>query len=120
MSGVMCKINFFYNPKYNHNQMHETTIYRVIGDITTSERWISSTERKVSAISREPYHGRCEMDSYADTTVAGKNCAVLRYTDRSCAVAPFSDKYTSMKDIPIVSAATGYTSGEWAQLYPGI
>ena len=26
----MCKINIFYNPKYNHNQMHKTTIYRVI------------------------------------------------------------------------------------------
>ena len=26
----MCKINICYNPKYNHNQMHETKIYRVI------------------------------------------------------------------------------------------
>ena len=56
----MCKINICYNPKYNHNQMHDTKIYRVIGDITTSERRISSTERKVTAISREPYHGRCK------------------------------------------------------------
>ena len=32
------------------------------------------------------------MDSHADTTVAGKNCAVLQYTDRSCDVSPFSDK----------------------------
>ena len=110
MLGVMCKIKICYNPKYNHNQMHETTTYRVIGDITTSERRISSTKRKLSASSREQYHGRCEMDSHADTTVAGKNCAVLRYTDRSCDVAPFSDKYTPMKDIPIVLAATGYTS----------
>ena len=26
----MCKIHICYNPKYNHNQMHETKIYRVI------------------------------------------------------------------------------------------
>ena len=50
------------------------------------------------------------MDSHADTTVAGKNCVILCYTDRSCDVAPLSDKYTPMKDVRIVLAATGYTS----------
>ena len=50
------------------------------------------------------------MDKHANTTVAGKNCAILRYTDRSCNVAPFSDKYTPMKDISIVLAATEYIS----------
>ena len=67
-------------------------------------------ERKLSTTSREPYHGRCEMDSHAETTVAGNNCVVLRYTDRSWDVALFLDKYTPMKDTPIVSAATIYTS----------
>ena len=42
--------------------------------------------------------------------MTGKNCVILPYTDRSCDVGPFSDKYTPMKDVPIVSAATGYTS----------
>ena len=58
----------------------------------------------------EPFHGRCELDNHADTTVAGKKCKIIKYTDRSCDVAPFSEKYTPMKDIPIVSAATGFTS----------
>ena len=49
------------------------------------------------------------MDSHVDTTIAGNNCAELQYTNRSCNVDPFSDKYTPMKNIPIVSAATGYT-----------
>ena len=42
--------------------------------------------------------------------MAGKNCVILRYTDLSCDVAPFSDEYTLMKDVSIVLAATGYTS----------
>ena len=83
---------------------------RDIYDVTTSERHISSTHRTISRVQGRPFHGRCEMDSHADTTVAGMNCAILRYTDRSCDVAPFSDKYTPMKDVPIVSTGTGFTS----------
>ena len=59
---------------------------------------------------REPFHGRCKLDSHADTTVAYNNCAIVDYTDQSCDVAPFSEKYTLMKYILIVSAATGFTS----------
>ena len=74
------------------------------------ERKISLTKRTISKIMEEPFHGRCELDSHVDTTVAGKNCAIIKYTYRSCDVSPFSEKYTPMKDIPIVSAATGFTS----------
>ena len=56
----------------------------------------------------EPFHGIFELDSHSDTTVTGKNCAAIKYTDRSFDVAPFSKKYTPMKDILIVSAATGF------------
>ena len=42
--------------------------------------------------------------------MAVKNCVILCYKDRSCDVAPFSDKYTPMKDVLILLAATGYTS----------
>ena len=57
----------------------------------------------------EPFHERCEIDSHAYTTGAGTNCAIIKYTDRSCDVGTFSEKYTPMKDIPVVSAATGFT-----------
>ena len=50
------------------------------------------------------------MDSHMDTTVAGSNYAIIKYTDRSCDVSQFSEKYTLMKDVTIVSADTGYTS----------
>ena len=84
---------------------------RILSDITTSERRISQTQRVFSANKEDtPFHGRSELDSHANTTVAGKNCVILRYTDRSCDIAPFSDKYKPMKYVPIVSAATGYMS----------
>ena len=57
-----------------------------------------------------PFHGRSKLDSHADTTVASKNCVILCDTDCSCDVAPFSDKYTPMKYVPILLAATVYTS----------
>ena len=66
-------------------------------------------KRTISNIVGEPFHGRCELDSHVDTTVSGKKCAVIKYIDWSCDIVPFSEKYTPMKDIPIVSVATGFT-----------
>ena len=58
--------------------------------------------------------GRCEMDSHADTCVAGSNCTVLEYTGRFATVEAYSPDYPS-KEIPIATVATTYdspTSGE--------
>ena len=66
-------------------------------------------ERTTRKILGEPFHGRCEIDSHADTTVAGKNWVIIKYTYPSCDIAPFSEKYTPMKDIPIVTASNGFT-----------
>ena len=71
MLEVMYKIKICYNTKYNYNHTHETTNYLIIGDITTSDIRILSTERKLSATSREPYHGRFKMGrivQYCDGT----------------------------------------------------
>lgn len=56
------------------------------------------------------YVSTTEADSHADTFVAGKNCVPLHYTERSCDVQPYSDDYEPMKNVQIVTAATGYTS----------
>ena len=53
--------------------------------------------------------GRCEMDSHADTCVAGGNCVVLEYTGRSAEVEAYSPDYPS-KRIPIATVATAYDS----------
>jgi hypothetical protein len=54
--------------------------------------------------------GNTEADSHADTFVAGRNCVTLWFTDRTCDVQPYSDAYAPVKNVPIVTAATGYTS----------
>ena len=51
--------------------------------------------------------GRCEMDSHADTCVAGSNCVVLEYTGRRADVEAYSPDYPS-KSVPIATVATAY------------
>ena len=106
---IVFKLNVCINP-YTHKNMQETNKGWNNSDIQTPERKISSTKRTIIKIVGEPFHGRWELDSYADTNAAGKNCAIIKYTDRSCDVAPLLEKYTPMKDIPIVSTATVFMS----------
>ena len=63
----------------------------------------------------ESFSGRTELNSHVDTTVAGTNCMVMHYTERSCDAAHFSDTYEPMTNIPIITAATGFTSTTWRQ-----
>ena len=80
-----------------------------LAPIRSSNRRISSASR-TQVLNGETYYGRAELDSHADTTVAGRNCIPIAHTERSCDVAPFSDTYEPMKDVAIVSAATGFTA----------
>lgn len=59
---------------------------------------------------KDKFYGRSELDSHADTIVAGRNCVVTKFTTKTCEVSPYSDAYESVKDVPVVQAATGYTS----------
>jgi hypothetical protein len=47
---------------------------------------------------------KAELDSHADTTVAGSTCRVLEFTENSCDV----EDYEPMKQVPIVKVATAY------------
>jgi hypothetical protein len=53
-------------------------------------------------------HATCELDSHADTCVAGPNCRVLEYTNDTVNVNGFSRAQGTLTDIPIVKAATAY------------
>eukprot|EP00536_Pseudo-nitzschia_multiseries_P015322 jgi/Psemu1/41997/gm1.41997_g len=57
--------------------------------------------------------GWCELDSHADTTAAGSNMvlldsldSILTYVD----VAPFSDTYSPLTNVPIARCATAWTN----------
>jgi hypothetical protein len=58
----------------------------------------------------EGTEGRCELDSHADTCVAGANFLAWDFTGTACEVSPFTDEYESMKDVPVVSAVTAWTN----------
>ena len=55
-------------------------------------------------------YGRSELDSHADTCVAGANCTILAYTGKECDVSPYQDDYEAATKVPIVHAATAWTS----------
>jgi len=62
----------------------------------------------------EVVHAACELDSHADTCVAGPNCRIIELTDQVVSVSAFSKEHNILQDIPIVTAATAYddpTSG---------
>ena len=60
------------------------------------------------------FFGRCELDTHADTFVAGRNCLPMHFTERVCDVMPYLDEYEAKKSVPIAQVAMGYTtsSGE--------
>ena len=56
------------------------------------------------------FDGRVELDTHADTFVAGRNCLLMGYSERVCDVIPYSDEYEAKHGVPIVKVATGYTN----------
>ena len=60
----------------------------------------------VTSSSSKVHYGQCELDSHADTIVAGKNCIVLSYTGKECSVVPYQDGYESTDNVPIANVAT--------------
>lgn len=84
---------------------HKISAFRAL-NYRVSQTRISST----NTYDQAGYVSTTEADSHADTFVAGKNCVPLHYTERSCDVQPYSEDYAPMKNVSIVTAATGYTS----------
>ena len=61
--------------------------------------------------------GNLEFDSHADTIVFGRNFVQLAHSGRECDVSPYTDTYQSIKNVPIVSAATAWTSPVTGEVY---
>ena len=59
---------------------------------------------------QQSVHGRVEMDSHADTTVLGSNCVVLAYTGKECEVSPYADEYDAIRNVPVVTGVTVWTT----------
>ena len=71
----------------------------------------------MSKLSKSTVYGNCELDSHADSIVAGKNCVILTYSGKERDVSPYREDYESIKNVPIVTAATAWQSPTSGQIY---
>ena len=53
-------------------------------------------------------HGRCELDTRADTICAGQNFRALSHTGMTCEVSGFHKSFDSVSDVPVAQVATGF------------
>jgi hypothetical protein len=60
---------------------------------------------------------RTELDSHADTCVAGANTIPLWYSDCHVCVSPFIGEYQLLSDIPTASVATSWDHPETGETY---
>lgn len=89
------------------------TIHTVVAANVTYNRrtsYINKTATRKHNDGSIATYGRMELDSHADTIVLGRNAIILQYTSRECDVAPYSDTYEPIRNIPIVTGATAITS----------
>ena len=114
MSLILLKLHWFYM-RYRHATL-QNDILNVCQLRSTARR--ASAARTISDTKRNTIvHGKCELDSHADTIVAGSNCAILNYTGKVCDVSPYRDDYDPVTNIPIVKAATAWQSPHTGQTY---
>ena len=71
---------------------------------------VTNTTNTVNTYANAGFVSRTESDTHADTFVAGKNCVPLGFSSRSCTVRPYKKEYEPIRNVPICTAATGYTA----------
>jgi hypothetical protein len=59
---------------------------------------------------------RCELNSHADTVVAGRNMVLLEASGETVQVSPYSPEYQPLSDIPIATCATAYDNPETGEV----
>ena len=80
--------------------------HRQICQFKSTSRRVSSAKSGFKKRKRaSTTFGRIELNSHADTIVAGSNCVILQYTGKECDVSPYRDDYESVSNVPIVHAA---------------
>ena len=99
----------------NYNSQAQTTPQKFyISKLKSSARRIAAAS---GSYKPKLLAGRMELDSHADTIVAGANCTVLEYTGRECDVSPYSSEYSPVTGVPVVKAATVWQSEVTGQEY---
>jgi len=76
-----------------------------------------ASNRSVMQVQQTMESSTCELDSHADTCVAGPNCIIIERTGFTVNVTGFSNKQGSFQDVPIVKAATAYNDPKTGATY---
>ncbi len=91
------------------SQMSRRRVNALVTTNRTSHPW------NISRIAYRQYQsidntitGTSELDSHADTCVAGANCVIIEETHQTEDVSAYSEELGTLKNIPIVTAATAY------------
>ena len=87
--------------------------HTIISRIVSSVRKIAKNITTKTEYQHRPQstsHRHIELDTHADTTVLGLNCAVLSYTGKECEVSPYSSQYEAVQNVPVVTGATVWTN----------
>ena len=93
----------------NNSQSGRRQRQRRFSAVTSGPRVAISLVQRADVATHAPdVVGRLESDSHADTSVAGANFTPIAFTNHSCDVQPFSDKYAPVKNVPIATAGTAY------------
>ena len=72
-------------------------------------RWIGATNMI--------RHGRIELDTHIDTIIFRQIFILLSETGKECDVSPYTDKCETINNVPIVLAATAWTSLEISETF---
>lgn len=84
------------------------------------ERTISvmaAANRAVAHLEQNEKLDRCELDSHADTCVAGGNMLLIAEQNRSVTVSGFTKEFTKLYNIPIGTAVTLWQNPTDSQIY---
>ncbi len=82
----------------------------------TSMRRIMDTSN--ARLANGDVEGRVELDTHADTCVAGSNTVVLDLTGKVVSVSPFCDsEYQSIEAVPVATVATAYDCPDTGKVY---
>jgi len=85
--------------------------------LTSGVRIPIASNRSVMQVQQTMESSTCELDSHADTCVAGPNCIIIERTGFTVNVTGFSNKQGSFQDVPIVKAATAYDDPKTGATY---
>ena len=72
---------------------------------------------RIASVGSDTNDPRCELDSHADTCVAGSNTIRVSDNDRLVTVHAYSHEYKPLKDIPVATVATLWVDPKDGQPY---